>query len=51
MVGDQLFTDVKGAKKLGIMALLVDPLGGDHWLTRHRRRRQDRVMRDHCYTD
>lgn len=34
MVGDQIFTDILGAKRLGLKAILVVPLGEDHWATR-----------------
>jgi len=31
MIGDQMFTDVLGAKRLGIFTILVSPLGADSW--------------------
>jgi predicted HAD superfamily phosphohydrolase YqeG len=35
VIGDQFFTDVLGAKLLGIRVILVPPLGGrDPWNTR-----------------
>lgn len=49
-VGDQLFTDVKGAKRLGMMAILVDPLGNDHWTTTPRRWLQNLLLRNYPYT-
>ena len=33
IVGDQIFTDVAGGKRLGLFAVLVQPLGPDHWTT------------------
>lgn len=37
MVGDQCGTDGRGARKLGIYFVKVEPLGEDHWATRPRR--------------
>jgi len=50
MIGDQLFTDVKGAKRLGMMAILVDPLGSDHLVTTPRRLLQNLALRKVAYT-
>jgi len=33
MIGDQLYTDVLGANRLGIYTILVRPLSKDHFLT------------------
>jgi HAD superfamily phosphatase (TIGR01668 family) len=33
MVGDQLFSDIKGGNRLGLYTILVEPLGDDHWVT------------------
>lgn len=33
MVGDQLFTDIRGANMVGIYSVLVKPLGPDHFTT------------------
>jgi len=43
IVGDQIFTDVAGGKKLGLYAVLVQPLGPDHWTTLWSARRQREV--------
>lgn len=40
MIGDQIFSDVLGAKKVGMQAVLVKPLGKDHWTTKLTGRRQ-----------
>lgn len=32
-IGDQMFTDVVGANRLGIYSILIKPLGPDHWTT------------------
>lgn len=39
MIGDQVFTDILGAKRVGMVAVLVTPLGPDHWATTLSRRR------------
>jgi len=47
VIGDQLFTDILGAKKLGIYSILVRPLGKDHWTTRlFGKRRKERALLD-----
>lgn len=33
MIGDQIFTDVIGANRLGMYTVLVKPMGPDHWAT------------------
>lgn len=33
MIGDQIFTDIVGANRLGIYTILVKPLGRDTWIT------------------
>ncbi len=33
MIGDQLFTDVLGGNRLGLVTVLVKPMGSDHWAT------------------
>jgi len=33
MVGDQLFTDVLGGNRLGMLTVYVRPIGPDHWTT------------------
>ena len=45
VVGDQLFTDVKGAAKLGLRTILVKPLGKDSFFTWPKRVVQNLVMR------
>jgi HAD superfamily phosphatase (TIGR01668 family) len=38
MIGDQLFTDIYGAKRVGVRwTFLVDPLGPDSWFTTPKR--------------
>ena len=37
MIGDQLFTDILGANRLGMRTALVRPLGQDSFITRPRR--------------
>lgn len=39
VVGDQIFTDVRGGNALGIFTVLVPPLGRDHWTSRLTMRR------------
>ncbi|HEY3998343.1 MAG TPA: HAD-IIIA family hydrolase [Candidatus Xenobia bacterium] len=43
MIGDQYFTDVKGAHRLGIYTVLVEPLGPDAWFTAFRRWQERRL--------
>lgn len=47
MIGDQLFTDILGANRLGMYSILVEPIGGDHWTTRlsGRRRREKEMLK------
>jgi HAD superfamily phosphatase (TIGR01668 family) len=40
VIGDQLYTDIKGGNRLGLYTILVDPLGPDAWFTRARRWRE-----------
>ncbi|MGM9992525.1 MAG: YqeG family HAD IIIA-type phosphatase [Candidatus Bruticola sp.] len=46
VIGDQIFTDIAGGKKLGLFTILVKPLGDDHWTTMltGRRRRENRIL-------
>jgi len=37
VIGDQLFTDIKGGNSLGLYTILVQPLGKDAWFTRPKR--------------
>lgn len=48
VVGDQLFTDVLGGKRLGMLTVYVRPLGADHWTTwlTMRRVRERRLLAD-----
>lgn len=44
VVGDQLFTDVRGGRRLDMLTIYVRPIGPDHWTTgltlrRYRERR------------
>ncbi|MCD6309669.1 MAG: HAD hydrolase-like protein, partial [Candidatus Eremiobacteraeota bacterium] len=34
MIGDQIFTDILGANRLGIYTILVKPLGADSWASK-----------------
>ena len=47
IIGDQIFTDVLGGKRLGLYTILVRPLGEDHWTTRltGRRRREMHILK------
>ena len=47
MMGDQIFTDFLGGKRLGLYTILVRPLGEDHWTTRltGRRRREMHILK------
>lgn len=33
VIGDQLLSDIKGGKRLGMYTIWVQPLGPDHWIT------------------
>lgn len=45
VVGDQVFTDVLGGNRLGMITVLVRPLGPDHWTTRLMGRRwRERIL-------
>ncbi|MGM9997943.1 MAG: YqeG family HAD IIIA-type phosphatase [Candidatus Bruticola sp.] len=46
IIGDQIFTDIAGGKKLGLYTVLVRPLGDDHWTTfiTGRRRREKKIL-------
>lgn len=44
MIGDQMFTDVAGAKRLGIMAILVDPLSDREPVYTRVKRKLERLM-------
>ena len=47
VVGDQLFTDVRGGKRLDMLTVYVRPIGPDHWTTglTLRRFRERRLLR------
>ncbi|MFP4497039.1 MAG: YqeG family HAD IIIA-type phosphatase [Vulcanimicrobiota bacterium] len=47
MIGDQIFTDIKGANKLGLLSVLVKPQGKIHWTTiiSFRRLREKRLLK------
>ena len=32
-IGDQIYTDIKGANKLGILSILVDPISKEEFIT------------------
>lgn len=42
MIGDQLFTDILGANRLGIPTLMVEPLGPDPWYIQLKRQLEKR---------
>ena len=43
VIGDQLFTDIRGGNRLGLFTVLVSPLGKDRWVTRYRRWKERRL--------
>ena len=46
MVGDQLMTDIRAAKRAGVRSVLVQPLvTSDAWNTKFNRARERRVWR------
>ncbi|MBI2589773.1 HAD hydrolase-like protein [Candidatus Berkelbacteria bacterium] len=45
IVGDQIFSDIRGGNRLGLYTILVDPLGPDHPITFWKRRRQERILK------
>lgn len=46
MIGDQLFTDILGANRLGLHTIYVPPLGSDIWISKltFRRFREKRIL-------
>ena len=46
MIGDQLYTDVLGANRLGLVTVLIKPGGPDHWATAllGRRKRETKLL-------
>lgn len=50
MIGDQIYSDIRGGNRVGLYTILVPPLaGGDHWTTDilGRRRREQALIRKH----
>ena len=45
IIGDQLFTDVKGGNTFGVMTILVDPIGDDIFVTYYNRWRENRKLK------
>lgn len=46
MIGDQLMTDIRAAKRAGIRSILVKPLvASDAWVTKFNRWREGRMLR------
>ena len=46
IIGDQLFTDIKGAKRFGCYSILVDPINNDeHIFTKINRLRELRLQK------
>jgi len=43
MIGDQLFTDILGARRLGLHAILVQPVSADEFIATKLMRRLERV--------
>ena len=43
-IGDQIFTDIKGANKLGITSILVDPIGDKEFITTKLNRRKENKL-------
>ena len=48
VIGDQMFTDIVGGNKLGLLTVLVNPLGTDHWTTNltGRRNKEKRILKE-----
>lgn len=46
IIGDQVFTDIIGGNRLGLLTVLVKPLGPDHWTTvlMGRRRKESIIL-------
>jgi len=45
-IGDQLYTDVKGANKLGILSILVEPLAKrESFITKYNRLKEDKIIK------
>lgn len=49
VIGDQMFTDIVGGNKLGLLTILVNPLGPDHWSTdlTGRRNKERKILKEH----
>ena len=47
VIGDQIFTDILGGNRLGMLTILIQPLGRIHWTTRVslRRFREGRLLK------
>lgn len=43
VIGDQIYTDIRGGKRLGLYTILVKPMGKDFWFTRYRRWKEKRL--------
>lgn len=48
VIGDQMFTDIVGGNKLGLLTVLVAPLGSDHWTTAltGRRNKEQKILKE-----
>ncbi len=48
IIGDQVFTDIIGGNRLGLLTVLIKPLGPDHWTTTlmGRRRKEGMILRE-----
>ena len=45
VIGDQMFSDILGGKRLGLMTILVRPLGSDSWITQYKRWKERQVAK------
>jgi HAD superfamily phosphatase (TIGR01668 family) len=43
VIGDQIYTDIRGGKRLGLYTILVKPMGKDYWFTFYRRWKERRL--------
>lgn len=48
VIGDQMFTDIVGGNRLGLLTILFNPLGPDHWATTltGRRAKEKKVLKE-----
>ena len=48
VIGDQMFTDIVGGNRLGLLTILINPLGPDHWATTltGRRAKEKKILKE-----